>query len=63
MRRPAMSYVFHRTMVFVMLLRSIRTAGGHVTGTLFNIVQPGGSTNGKIGTEMAARSRVECSIK
>ena len=48
-------------MVFVMLLMTMELVESHATYGSFDMVEPGQSIKGKIGSQQPARRNIECS--
>ena len=52
---------FHVNIVFLMLLMTMESVKTHITDGSFDMVEPGQSIKGKIGSQQPARSKIECS--
>ena len=48
-------------MIIFMLLMMMKSVKTHITDGSFNIVEPGQSIMGRVGSERPARSSIQCS--
>ena len=49
-------------MIIFMLLIMMKSVKTHITDGSFNIVEPGQSVMGRVGSERPARTSIQCSI-